>query len=128
MRSHDDAGYALVARRRRAPRGERRSSRARASCACGASGGRGVGAVVVRMISGSRVDSIRISRIPRDSVRLLIRAFDTEPLSSLQSARMAQELEAWVSAARAGFGPAGPRIIVTGPDGAAAVRRRDGWA
>jgi membrane-associated protease RseP (regulator of RpoE activity) len=83
--------------------------------------------VLVRMIDGSRFP---------DSLRVLIRAFDTEPFSSMASARMAQQLEAMI---RMGFGPGvrfdqaapgrSPFIVITGPDGLrqAGIGSTRGW-
>lgn len=83
--------------------------------------------VVVRTFDGSRIP---------DSLRVLIRAFDLEPFSSLQSARMKQELDALV---RMGFGEAvrvrqaspsrSPFIIITGSDGSrmGSIGSMRGW-
>ena len=67
---------------------------------------------VVRTVDGTRV--------ALDSIRLLIRAFDTEPLSSMQSMKMARELQAMAAGFLVGRAAAGgPRIVITGPDGIA---------
>ena len=75
--------------------------------------------VVLKVIT-SRGDSVRVVRITTDSIRDLMRAWEIEPLFSLQSARMSRELEALAGKIRAtmGAGGGGPGILITaGPDG-----------
>jgi membrane-associated protease RseP (regulator of RpoE activity) len=73
--------------------------------------------VVVKMFT-SRGDSVRVVRITTDSIRDLMRAWEIEPLFSLQSARMSRELEALAAKIRTTMGGGGPGILITaGPDG-----------
>lgn len=66
--------------------------------------------VVLRMIDGTRIQA--------DSIRVLLRAFEGEPLSSMQSEKMRRELDAMAIAFKSALGLAGgQRIIISGPDG-----------
>jgi membrane-associated protease RseP (regulator of RpoE activity) len=59
------------------------------------------------------------TRIALDSIRVLLRAFDGQPLSSMQSEKMRRELDAVALAFKTSIavaGGGGQRIIITGPD------------
>ncbi|MGH7620080.1 MAG: PDZ domain-containing protein [Gemmatimonadaceae bacterium] len=81
--------------------------------------------VMVKVFGTHRGDSVRIMRVQIDSLRDLFRAWDAEPLASLQSAKMAREIESLMSAMQSGMTAVGPRIFLTAP---VAGRRLDkGW-
>jgi membrane-associated protease RseP (regulator of RpoE activity) len=65
--------------------------------------------VVLRAVDGPRA--------ALDSIRVLLRVFEGEPLSSMQSERMARELNAMAIAVKTATAVAGGgRVIITGPD------------
>jgi membrane-associated protease RseP (regulator of RpoE activity) len=67
-----------------------------------------------------RVDGVKV---PLDSIRVLLRAFDNEPLSSMQSARMRQELESMAIAFKTAMGAMGRGgIIVADPEAVRQLR------
>lgn len=72
--------------------------------------------LLVRVYTG-RGDSVRVVRIPLDSIRDLARAWESEPLMSLQSALMARKLEALLAVTRGDLGASGTRMIFSAPDG-----------
>jgi membrane-associated protease RseP (regulator of RpoE activity) len=72
--------------------------------------------LLVRVYAGQRGDSVRVVRISLDSIRDLVRAWESEPLMSLQSELMARRIEALLAMTRTDLG-AGPRMLFSAPDG-----------
>lgn len=81
--------------------------------------------LLVRVYTGQRGDSVRVMRISLDSIRDLVRAWESEPIMSLQSALMARKIEAWLAMTRSDLGAGGPQMFFRAPDG---LRLSDkGW-